>query len=115
MRKLFLFALFLLLAPLAFGGTVQWTLPTTYDDNTVIDASDRATLLTDVYVGTAASGPWSLIGTSAPGGTSLIATTPRQRYYTAVSYWDNTTRSEYAVPFFHQRGKPKAPAAVWVP
>lgn len=113
--KRYLIVLFILLAPLAFAGTVQWTLPTSYTDNTAIDASDRATLLTDVYVGATTGGPWTFIGTSSPGGSSLTAATSRNRYFSAVSYWDNTDRSDYASPFFYPRGRPKAPVAVSVP
>ena len=99
----------------AFAGTVSWTLPAQYIDNTVIDPTDVATLVTEAQIGTSATGPWSALGTSAAGASSLTATTQRNRYYQVRAGWplDNVW-SDYSSPFYWGKAKPKVPAVLSV-
>jgi len=105
----------LLSASPATAGSVSWTLPSLYVDNTVIDPADVATLVTEVQIGNSATGPWSALGTSAAGASSLTATTQRNRYYQARTGWptDNVW-SDYSPPFYWGKAKPKVPAALSV-
>jgi hypothetical protein len=107
MRRILI--LLLLLPTVGLAGTATWTLPTSYTDNSAIDPADVATLVTDLYMGPTATGPWTYIHTSAPGATSASFTTIRNRWYTGQVYWaDNTAnRSDYASPYHFLRGKPK--------
>jgi hypothetical protein len=116
MRKVALLFLFLLLFAVpnvVKAGTVEWTLPSLYTDNTAIDAADQATLVTEVQLGISATGPWSALGTSTAGASSLIATTPRNRYYQARCGWPSVNVwSVYCPPFYWSSPPTKAPGAL---
>ena len=105
----------LLCAPLAFAGTVSWTLPTQYVDNTVIAPADVAALVTEVQSSQALLGPWSSVGTSALGASLLTATTQRNRYYQARTGWpSDNVWSDYCSPFLWGKTKGKPPVALSV-
>lgn len=114
-RLLILLGMLLILIPnVVKAGIVSWTLPTQYAiDNTAIDPADVATLVTEVQVGTSATGPWSALGASTAGASSLTATTQRNRYYQARSGWpSDNVWSDYCSPFYWGKAKSKAPAAL---
>ena len=105
----------ILLCGNAVAGTLSWTLPNQYIDNTVIDPADVATLVSEVQIAQSITGPWSALGTSAAGASSLTATTQRNRYYQVRAGWptDNVW-SDYSSPFYWGKAKPKVPGVLSV-
>ena len=115
MKTSALIVICLLFVTPAFAGTVAWTLPAQYIDNTVIDPADVATLVSEVQIAQSILGPWSALGTSAAGASSLTATTQRNRYYQARSGWPSDNMwSDYCPPFLWGKAKPKVPAVLSV-
>ena len=72
-RLLILSVIMVLFAPLAFGATMTWTVPT-FTDGTPIPATELAKIVYTPYMGDSATGPWTAGAKTAPG--VLTATMP---------------------------------------
>ena len=98
--KKFLFAILMLMVPMAsLAATLTWTQPT-YSDNTVIPASIAATIVYTPYMGDSVTGPWTAGTKTAPG--VLTATMPdpaagTTKYYTVDATLGSQTSGK-AVP-----------------
>ena len=99
--KKFLFAILVLIVPMAsLAATLTWSVPT-YSDNTVIPASIAATIVYTPYMGDSVTGPWTTGTKTAPGILSATMPDPAAgttKYYTVSAQIPGGVESPKAIP-----------------